>query len=1012
MKSHKALLTWFLLFSAGFLLAKADPGKSVSVYQKKPNDIEAFYFTPENFNIKADGKMDVSDALQAAINKVKTEKSFGILFIPEGKYRITKTIYVPGAIRLIGYGVNRPEIILGKNTPGFQRLDSGSRYQEKYMIFFTGGIVAEGRQPGDAGAGTFYSAISNIDMRIEDGNPVAVALRTHYAQHGFVCHMLINIGKGKAGISEVGNEMEDVTFLGGEYGIISGQTSPSWPIAVIDTWFEGQRKAAIQCFSTGYALVNMHVKNSPVAVELRENQIDRLFMENCLFDNVSVAGVIISVENNSLTQVNLVNIDCRNVPVLVKYRQSGKQLDVALKTYKVKEFTYGLIMDDMTANSEYKTIENIEPLQFFPEKLENDIPALPPMDKWVNIKELGAKGDGATDDTKIFQDAIAKYAVIYIPQGWYHITRTLKMRPGTKLIGLHPMGTQLILAESEPAFSGFGGPKPLLESSEGGDDILNGIGLSTGGYNYRAVGCKWMAGEKSYMNDVKFIGGHGSMRKPTPGAAQAAGGNRQGGGLGGTQRAISSPSSPVAEQGLDLAWDNQYWSLWITGNGGGTIKDIWTANTYATNGLYVSNTSTSCRIYAISLEHHVRSEARFENVSNFKLYAFQLEEESREGKEAIAIDLSNCKNVVFNNLWQYRVIRVTTPKRFGARVWNCENVVFRNVKNYTQKLVANEFTAYDVNKEIPVYPWEYAKMTITGKESANNIVTNQVGKVERLVSGFDFAMGITSDSKGNIYFCETLKKRIYKWSSETNSASIIADYPRQPFVLATDTKDNLLVVARYDPQPGYMVGGKQETVKRLPDDNPGYSSFGNSGWAAYCYSINPDNPDETFQPMPRVANKDLKNIVKAYYPSSRWHYTFDKTAVYYPDSSFVAPDGITVIPDGYDIGRSAALSAAVAGKPFYAIDEIPHRLVQMDAGAGGKLSNLREIQPRGGYSTSVDKEGNLYVADGQIFVYDKNGKELKRINMPERPISITFGGKDGNTLFATTQTSLYSIRVK
>jgi hypothetical protein len=1012
MKFRKLLLTWLLLFSIGFLSAKPDPVKNVSVYQKKPNDAEAFFFTPGDFNIKADGKMDVSDALQAAINKVKTEKSFGILFIPEGKYRISKTIYVPGAIRLIGYGVNRPEIILGKNTPGFQELDPESRYQEKYMIFFTGGMVAEGRPPGDAGAGTFYSAISNIDLRIEDGNPVAVGLRTHYAQHGFVSHMVINIGNGKAGISEVGNEMEDVTFLGGDYGIISGQTSPSWPIAVLDTYFEGQRKAAIQCSNTGYALVNMHVKNAPVAVEIKENQIDRLFMENCLFDNLKEAGVIISVEENSLSQVNLLNIDCRNVPVLVKYRQSGKKLDVALKTYKVKEFTYGLIMDNMTANSEYKTIENIEPLPLFPLKLENAVPALPHMDSWVNIKELGAKGDGTTDDTQVFQDAIAKYSVIYIPQGWYHITRTIKMKPGSKLIGLHPMGTQLILAESEPAFSGFGGPKPMLESSEGGDDMLNGIGLSTGGYNYRAVGCKWMAGEKSFMNDIKFIGGHGTMRKPVAGAAPTSGGNRQGGGFGGMQRAISSPSSPVAEQGLDQAWDNQYWSLWITKNGGGTIKDIWTANTYATNGLYVSNTSTPCSIYAISLEHHVRNEARFENVSNFKLYAFQLEEESREGKEDQAIDLSNCKNISFNNLWMYRVIRVTTPKRFGARVWNCENIVLRNVKNYTQKLVVNEFTFYDVNKEIPVYPWEYAKLTITGKESGNLLITNQIGKVERLVSGFDFAMGITSDSKGNIYFCETLKKRIYKWSVETNSASMIADYPRQPFVLATDTKNNLLVVSRYDPQPGYQVGGKQETVKRLPDDNPGYSSFGNSGWAAYCYSINPDNPDETFQLMPRVANKDLKNIAKAYYPSSRWHYTFDKTAVYYPDSSFVAPDGITVIPEGYDIGRCAALSAAVAGKPFYAIDEIPHRLVQMDVATGGRLSNLREIQPRGGYSTSVDKEGNLYVADGQIFVYDKNGREINRINLPERPISITFGGKDGNTLFATTQNSLFSVRIK
>src|SRR5665647_1421664 len=428
--------------------------------------------------------------------------------------------------------------------------------------------------------------------------------------------------------------MEDLVFLGGDYGIISGQTSPSWPIPVIDTYFEGQRKAAVRCFQTGYVFVHMHVKNAPIAVEIQEGRIDRLFMENCLFDNIKEAAVVISRETDPQTQVSLLNIDCRNVPVLASFRQSGKKTESTLKIYKVKEFTHGIVMEDMAVNSESKTISNIEPLQQFPLKLEKDIPSLPPMDSWVNIKELGAKGDGVTDETKIFQDAIDKYPVIYVPQGWYHFTQTVKMKPGTKLIGLHPMATQFILAESEPAFSGFGGPKPILESSTGGDDILNGIGLCTGGINYRAVGCKWMAGEKSYMNDVKFVGGHGTMRRPssqpiiantqapgataqiagvntqTPGAnrpsgfgGQGAGSGRGGGGFGGGARAISSPTSPVAEQGLDMAWDNQYWSLWITNNGGGTFKDIWTANTYAANGLYVSNTSTPGRMYAVSYTH-------------------------------------------------------------------------------------------------------------------------------------------------------------------------------------------------------------------------------------------------------------------------------------------------------------------------------------------------------------------------------------------------------------------------
>lgn len=66
-----------------------------SIYALRPDDPEAMYFTPDNFGFKADGKSDVSEALQTAINKVKTERNFGILFVPEGKYRISRTIYVP-----------------------------------------------------------------------------------------------------------------------------------------------------------------------------------------------------------------------------------------------------------------------------------------------------------------------------------------------------------------------------------------------------------------------------------------------------------------------------------------------------------------------------------------------------------------------------------------------------------------------------------------------------------------------------------------------------------------------------------------------------------------------------------------------------------------------------------------------------------------------------------------------------------------------------------------------------
>ncbi len=953
-----------------------------SAYTQRPDDPEAFYFTPENYGFKADGKSDVTDALQEAINQVKREKNFGILFLPEGNYRISKTIQIPSSIRLIGYGKKRPVIYLGADTPGFQTT-------QNYMIWFTGGLAQEGRKPSDAGAGTFYSAVSNVDFRIDKGNPQAVAIRAHFAQHGFINHCDIRIGLGKAGMYDVGNELEDVRFYGGEYGI------------------EGQRKAAVYSKEVGFTIVNMHVKNTPVAFEMAENLADRLHVENSLWENVSEAGVRVSVEGNTFSQLNLVNVDCRNVPVLVGYAQSGKKVAGKAKMYRVKEFIYGLVYQDLNDVSSFREICEIEPVAKLPVTLGKDLPVLPAMETWVNIRDLGAKGDGETDDTEVFEKAVSLHKNIYVPQGWYRLTRTLKLSPGTKLIGLHPFGTQFLLKESEPAFSGFGVPVPLVESSEGGDDMLNGIGINTGAYNYRAVGCKWMAGERSYLNDVKFVGGHGTLRKPAPNASGQSSYRRG-------ERRISSPSSPVMETGKDMAWDNQYWSLWITNNGGGTIKDVWTASTYAASGLYISETKTPGRIYAMSLEHHVRTEARFHNVANWKIYAFQFEEEGREGPDCYMAEMSNCQNIEMVNVWMYRVIRAFMPKRIGFRIWDCKNITFRNMHNYTQILPVIEFPIYDMNKKLPVYSWDFARLTVSGSEKSLHPSCTVMDKPVKLATGFELASGATTDSKGNVYFCEHRLKKIYKWSVDTEQITLIADYPWKPFTLATDTQDNLLVIFRYDPQPGYLVNGRQEAVVRLPDDNPMYSGWGNSGWSAWGYSFNPDNADATMQPMPRVVTAGMKNMQKVIHPSSRWRSDFDKVVASMPEYSFVAPDGVTIIPDTYDLGRSCALTVTVPGQsePVYIVNEMNKTTVRLSVGADGRLTKQGIICPYGQYSNVTDADGNVYVADGEIFVYDRYGKEQRRIQIEERPISLAIGGKQKDMLFVTTSSSFYGIKIR
>src|SRR5664279_2704683 len=290
---YKYPLTLITFLTTFLISSYSSTGKTGnSYYTLKPDDPAGVYFTPDNFNITSDGKMDVSDQLQSAINQLKTDRNFGILFIPEGRYTISKTIYIPASIRLIGYGKTRPLFILKKNSPGFQEPNPNDKGKASYMFWFTSSISEPGKEIRDAGAGTFYSALSNINLKIEDGNPFAVALRTHYAQHSFIAHSDIDAGNGKAGMFDVGNEMEDVKFFNGDYGIYTTKPSPGWQFMTTDTYFEGQRKAAIKTQEAGLTIVRLQAKHVPSVIEINPNYIEKLFMEDCRFENVSGPAIM------------------------------------------------------------------------------------------------------------------------------------------------------------------------------------------------------------------------------------------------------------------------------------------------------------------------------------------------------------------------------------------------------------------------------------------------------------------------------------------------------------------------------------------------------------------------------------------------------------------------------------------------------------------------------------------------------------------------------------------------
>ena len=967
-----------------------------SVFTDRPVDSAAVYFTPEYFPIKPDGSTDVSDALQEALNTAKHKESgCGILFVPEGVYKLSKTIYIPSGIRLIGYGTKRPVFVLGKNSPGFQEVTHETN-KGKYLFWFISGNYRSERPVSDANAGTFYSSLLNADIRIEDGNPNASGIRAHFAQHCSISNVTIHVGKGRAGIVDAGNHLENVSVFGGEYGIDTDKSAPGWPIMLLNSYFEGQRKSAILTNEGGLTIVRMKVKNVPVAVEIKKDAPDRLFMEDCIFENVQQTGLILTDAGNAATQINLRNIQCKNVPVFSLERSTKEQVSGKGKAYCITRFTYGFNANSLedipqiVREAETVPIKNIISLD------ASDTPMLPTMNHWVNIRDLGAKGDGFSDDTEIFREAIKKYTNIYIPQGWYVVKDPLVLEPNTNIIGLHPGTTILLTLGGNPAFSGFGAPQAQLTAPKGGTNIVCGIFLNADAYNYRAVNCKWMAGEGSYLYDVKFSG-HDKNRFLYNGQSAA------------NPLEKPMPVTPETHDLITRAWDNQHWSLWITNGGGGTFRDLWTANEYSSAGLYVSHTETPGRIYGMSLEHHLRNEAIFRNVANWKIYDFQFEVEA-EGIDTQPLDLIDCRNLTFANFYSYRVSRMLKSYPSAIRTWNCKDIEFLNLHNYAHARVkfTSNASLYDVNSRHEARRWELARLQLTGKENRKYSLNNEIGKAEIIVTGFEFIDGLTKDSQGNIYFCEYRMRRIYKLDIKSGQVTSITDFPWNAVALTCDTQDNLIVVTKYISQPGY----KNDDTRN--DNQPLFGWRGSGGlwgftYVPKLYSIRPENADDSFQVLPLVDMSQVQKPQKVCYLANR---TITQNEYYggrKPTQCFVAPDGVTIIPYYEDLFRCSSIVEAVPGETIYTLDEYHQRVIHSETDTQGFLQRSHVFADGGDRSVVTDQTGNVYVANGDISIFDSTGKAIGTIEVPERPTSLLISG---DKLYITAISSLYQVRLK
>ena len=103
---------------------------------------------------------------------------------------------------------------------------------------------------------------------------------------------------------------------------------------------------------------------------------------------------------------------------------------------------------------------------------------------------------------------------------------------------------------------------------------------------------------------------------------------------------------------------------------------------------------------------------------------------------------------------------------------------------------------------------------------------------------------------------------------------------------------------------------------------------------------------------------------------------------------------------------------ALPGEHVYVSSDSEDVTYQALVKPDGTLADLQPFAQRGGESVAVDAKGNVYIANGQIFVYDPAGKQIGRIDVPERPLDLVFGGADGRTLFILAHHALFAVKVR
>lgn len=261
-------------------------------------------------------------------------------------------------------------------------------------------------------------------------------------------------------------------------------------------------------------------------------------------------------------------------------------------------------------------------------------------------------------------------------------------------------------------------------------------------------------------------------------------------------------------------------------------------------------------------------------------------------------------------------------------------------------------------------------------------------KVEKLAGDFKFTEGPASDAAGNVFFTDQPNDRILQWSVEGKLSTFMQPCGRSNG-LCFDAHGNLWACADEKNELWCIDTNKKATV--VVKDYQGKLLNGpNDLW------IRPDGGIYFTDPF-------YKRDYWKRGPSEQ-----DRECVY-----FLAADRKRLARVAEDLKQPNGVIGTPDGKTLYVADIAARKTYAYDIQPDGTLDGKRPFCELGSDGMTIDREGNVYLTGKGVTVFDKAGKRIAQIDVPERwTANVCFGGKDRRTLFITASTGLYAVRTR